>query len=68
MENIKTEYVEITEADAKLIYCDGGRIYTSENGKDFYRVPCSYEYNSTLPVEQLFYRSTNGDKGFYIKP
>lgn len=61
------DYVEITEAEAKEIYCKGGQIYTSEDGKEFYRVPCSYEYGSTLPAEQLFYRSTNGDKGFYIE-
>ena len=60
-------YIEITEVEAKEIYCKGGQIYTSDNGTDFFRVPCSYEYGSSAPAEQLFYRSTNGDKGFYVR-
>ena len=54
---MEKNYIEITEAEAKEIYCKGGQIYITNNRRNFWRVPCSYEYGSSAPVEVLFKRS-----------
>lgn len=68
MAKTKIVYTEITEAEAKETYYKGGQIYTSENGTDFLRIPCSGEYGSHAPVEVLYSRSVQKtDKTkFYI--
>ena len=54
---MKKNYIEITEAEAKEIYCKGGQIYITNNKRTFWRVPCTYEYGSHATSESLFKRS-----------
>lgn len=64
------EYTEITEIEAKEIYCKGLQIYVSTDKRDFVKNPCSGDYGSHAPAEQLFYRSIpkgEGDNRYYIK-
>lgn len=50
-------YIEITEDEAKKIYCNGENVYICNNKRKYWKLPKSYEYGSHAPVEQLFYRS-----------
>lgn len=64
------KYTEITEAEAKEIYCKGLQIYVSTYKRNFVRVPCSGEYGSHAPAEQLFYRSIpkgEGQNRYFVK-
>lgn len=65
-----TEHKEITEAEAKEIYCKGGQIYITNDKREFWRVPCSGEYGSHETTEQLYYRSIpkgEGQNRYFIK-
>ena len=63
------EYIEIQESEAKDIYCKVLQIYTSDNGTDFNKVPCSGDYGSHAPAETLFYRSVHKTENtrYFIK-
>jgi hypothetical protein len=55
--DMEGKFIEITELEAKEIYCNGGNVFITNNRRTFWRMPCSYEYGSNAPAEQLFYRS-----------
>lgn len=67
---ITTEYKEVTEAEAKESYCNGLQIYVSTDKREFVKVPCSGDYGSHAPAEQLFYRSIpkgEGNNRYFVK-
>ena len=51
------KYIEITETEAKKIYCKGENVYISNNKKNYWKLPASYEYGSHAPADKLFDRS-----------
>lgn len=62
-------FIEITEAEAKKIYCKCGKVYITTsgtkvwNGRKHWKLPASYEYASHAPAEELFYRSIPTNEG-----
>ena len=65
-----TEYKEITEVEAKEIYCNDRQIYITNDKRNLWRVPCSGEYGSHEPTEQLYYRSIPKGEGqniYFVK-
>ena len=54
---MENKFVEITKAEAKKIYCTCGKVYVSNNVRNFWKLPASSEYSSHAPAEELFYRS-----------
>lgn len=65
---MERKYIEITEAEAKEIYCKGGNVYISNINRSYWKIPASYEYGSHAPAEELFYRSCpkwEGENKFY---
>ena len=64
------KYIEITELEAKGIYCGGEQIYITNDKREFFRVPCSGDYGSHAPAEVLYTRSVPTHEGkikFFIK-
>lgn len=49
-------YQEITEDEAKIMYCKGDPIYTLTLKQNLRKIPASYEYSSHAPASELFYR------------
>lgn len=61
-------YIEITETEAKELYCKGNDIYINNNSRKYWKLPASYEYSSRAPTEELFNRSIpvgEGETKFY---
>lgn len=54
---MKKEYIEITEAEAREIYCKGENVYITNEKRTLWKLPASYEYTSNAPAKELFYRS-----------
>lgn len=63
------KYVEISQEEAKKIYCnDGEYVYISNDRREYWKMPASYEYSSHAPVDELFYRGIpeyEGTNRFY---
>lgn len=51
------KYTEITENDAKIMYCNCENVYVSTDARNLWKLPASYEYTSHASAEELFYRS-----------
>ncbi len=51
------KYTEITENEAKTLYCSGEKVYISTDAREHWKMPSSWEYGSHAPKEELFYRS-----------
>lgn len=51
------KYIEITEKEAKTMYCKCENVYVSTDARSLWKLPASYEYGSHAPKEELFYRS-----------
>ena len=65
-----SKYIEITETEAKEIYCSGNQIYVTTDQKELFKVPCSGDYGSHAPAEVLYYRSVPKNEGnvkFFIE-
>ena len=54
---MEVKYTEITENEAKTLYCSSEKVYVSTNARKYWKLPASYEYGSHAPKEELFYRS-----------
>ena len=61
------KYIEISEEEAKELYCKGDQVYFTSRTKTFWQLPASYEFASLVPAEQLFYRliSSGEETKFY---
>lgn len=62
------KYVEITEAEAKELYCKDEKVYICNDKRNYWKLPASYEYSSHAPAGDLFYRSIpkyEGNTKFY---
>lgn len=67
---MKEKYIEITESEAKALYCKGEKVYICNDKRNFWKLPASYEYSSNASAEGLFYRSVprcEGNVRFYKK-
>lgn len=61
-------YLQITEEEAKKMYCEGHKVYVTTNKRTHWKMPSSYEYCSHAPAEELFNRSIpkyEGGVGFF---
>lgn len=56
-------YEEITQEEAKILYCNSLSIYVTTEQRDLWKLPPSYEYGSHAPIEDLFYRSVPQNEG-----
>lgn len=68
VENMDKKLIEITEAEAKEEYCNGRNVYVSNDKRNYWKIPSSYEYGSHAPAEELFNRSVpkyEGENTFY---
>ena len=54
---MEVKYIEITENEAKTLYCNGEKVYISTNTREHWKMPNAWEYGSHAPKEELFYRS-----------
>lgn len=63
------KYIEISEEEAKELYCNGDKVYITNRMKTMWKLPPTYEFNSLVPAEQLFYRllSSGGDETKFYK-
>lgn len=62
------QHIEITKEEAKKEYCKGNNVYVSNEKRNFWKLPASYEYSSHESAESLFYRSLpeyEGKNTFY---
>ena len=63
-----SKYIEITKEEAKARYIDGEYVYISNDKRQYWRMPASYEYASHAPVNELFLRGlpeNEGENRFY---
>ena len=63
------KYIEISEEEAKELYCKGDKVYITNRMKTMWKMPATYEFNSLVPAEQLFYRllSSGGNETKFYK-
>lgn len=64
------KYIEISKEKAKENYCDGKKIFISNNERNYWKMPSSSEYGSHASIEDLFYRGIpmyEGDNKFFIE-
>lgn len=63
-----SKYIEITKEEAKTRYIDGEYVYISNDKRQYWRMPASYEYASHASVKELFFRGLpecEGENRFY---
>jgi hypothetical protein len=64
-----SKYIEITKEIAEDEYCYGRKIYICNAKRQYWKLPSSYEYGSSAPASQLFYRGIphgEGENKFYV--